>query len=269
MPELPEVETVKKYLKKHIVNNKILDTIIYYDKLITNLTSEEFVNKLKEETINDVNRRGKWLIIEMKEYFLLSHLRMEGKYFIKDKDSPKEKHDLIRFKLNDKDLIYNDVRKFGRMFLYNKTDDIYNLKPLKDLGVEPLSKELNIKYLKNKFKNKPIKILLLDQSIISGIGNIYADEILFKAGINPLRKGDSLSDKEIKLLIESIKIIIKDAIDSNGSTIKSYSFGDHHQGSYQDKLKVYNKKMCPKCNNSLTKIKLGGRGTTYCSRCQK
>ena len=177
MPELPEVETVKETLKKEVLNKIITDVKIYYENIIEYPTSKEFKEKIINQKINDIKRRGKWLMFELDEYFLLSHLRMEGRYFIRDKKDEILKHEHVSFTLdNDLELRYLDTRKFGKMHLIEK-EEILNRKPLNELGLEPWDEKLNIDYLKEKYKNKklPIKTVILDQSIIVGIGNIYAD----------------------------------------------------------------------------------------------
>ena len=178
MPELPEVETVRQVLKTHVLKRKIENINVLYTKVFENIDVKLVNDYLKGQTINDVTRYGKWLIFCLDNYYMLSHLRMEGKYFYEVHD----KHDIVIFNLDKGTLVYNDVRKFGRMYLL-KLDELYSDKsPLKKLGKEPFSKDLTLEYLKEKYKNsnKYIKTSLLDQTIIVGIGNIYADEILFK-----------------------------------------------------------------------------------------
>ena len=268
MPELPEVETVKNTLKAKILGRTIKDVNILYN-IIEGITLEEFKQKLIDNKIIDIKRRGKWLMFELNDYFLLSHLRMEGKYFL---DGRVTKHDLVVFNLDSGILKYNDTRKFGRMYLIEK-DKVYNTKPLVDLGLEPWDKKLDINYLKDKYKNKklPIKTLLLDQSIITGIGNIYANEILFKSNINPLKRGSKLSNEELNKIIINTRDILKEAIKCGGTTIKSYESSKGVHGRFQSNLLVHSKegKNCKVCNNLIIKIKVNGRGTYYCPSCQK
>ena len=200
MPELPEVETVKNSLKNYVLNRKILKVDVLYKGIINYPSVKEFIEKITNQTILDVKRRGKYLVFVLEDYNLISHLKMEGKYFIKDKYEI-TKHDHVIFTLdNNKYLIYNDTRKFGKMYLINKEYD--NNSPLNILGLEPWDKELTISYLKDKLnRNIAIKTLLLDQTIIVGIGNIYADEILFESGINPKSYADKLNIDEINDII--------------------------------------------------------------------
>ncbi len=269
MPELPEVETVKNTLKKQVLNKKIILASIYWDNIIAYPKKEEFKEKIKNQQINDILRRGKWLMFELDDYFLLSHLRMEGKYFIRKKGEKKEKHEHVIFLFSDKtELRYHDTRKFGKMYLLPKKD-IEKTKPLKDLGLEPWDKALTPRYLKTKLNNKPIKTNLLDQSIIVGIGNIYADEILFLSYINPNIKGNELTDKNLKDIIKNTQITLEKAIKKGGTTIKSYTSSEGVHGRFQNELLVHTKQTCPNCNQKIIKTTIGGRGTYYCPNCQK
>lgn len=270
MPELPEVETVKNGLLKYIKNKKILKCSILYNGIIAYPDSDIFIKNIENQTINDISRRGKYLIFELDNYYLLSHLRMEGKYFIKDMEEVLDKHDHVLFKLDDnKELRYNDTRKFGKMFLYSK--DKINDSPLKDLGLEPWSNELNIDYLKEKLnKKKPIKTLLLDQSIIAGIGNIYDDEILFLSKIHPETNGCSLTLKNIQDIIDNTRNVLEKAISLGGTTIHTFKSVNGIIGKNQDELLVHGKDLqpCPVCGSKIKKIVVNTRGTYYCEKCQ-
>lgn len=273
MPELPEVETVRKTLKPRLMGKRINSVKIYHDKIIAYPTVEEFSKNIICEKINDIKRYGKWLIFVLDNYYLLSHLRMEGKYFFKDSKEKLSKHEHVVFALEDnQELRYHDVRKFGKMYLIEK-DKINEIGPLKDLGYEPWDEKLDIDYLKEKYKNKklPIKTVLLDQNIIVGIGNIYADEILFSAGINPLKKASKLNGYELGLIIKFTREILENAIKEGGTTIRSYTSVDGVHGLFQQSLNVHTKEgeKCKNCDSIIVKIKIGGRGTYYCTNCQK
>ncbi len=274
MPELPEVETVKNTLKKQILHKKIIASKIYWDNIIAYPSPKEFKREIKNQNIIDIKRRGKWLMFELNDYYLLSHLRMEGKYFIKNEEDELSKHEHIVFTFENKiknsheQLRYHDTRKFGKMYLIPK-EEVFKTKPLKDLGLEPWDSNLNINYLKQKFKNKPIKTELLDQSIIVGIGNIYADEILFLSKINPLENAKTLSDEKIYKIIENTKKVLDEAIKEGGTTIKSYTSSEGVHGRFQNKLLVHTKDICPNCQTKIEKITVGGRGTYFCPNCQK
>lgn len=268
MPELPEVETVKETLKKEVLNRTIKDVIVYYDGIIAYPSKEEFVKNIRNQKINDIKRKGKFLMFELDDYYLLSHLRMEGRYYIRDGE--KLKHEHVRFILNDKNLCYIDTRKFGRMHLIPK-DIVYSVKPLSDLGLEPWDENLTVEYLKEKYKNKklPIKTVLLDQSIITGIGNIYDDEILFLSKINPYKKACDLTKKNLEDIIINTRDVLEHAIKLGGTTIRTYESSEGIHGLFQHELLIHGRSECSKCNNPVTKEFIGGRGTYYCKKCQK
>ncbi len=269
MPELPEVETVKEKLKKELLRKRIKDFKVFYNGIIaTDLNF--FKNNIINQEIVDITRRGKFLIFELSDYYLVSHLRMEGKYFIKNIDEEINKHEHVIFYFDDFTLRYHDTRKFGKMYLVPK-DKLLSDTPLNKLGLEPWDKELNSSYLKDKYNcNIAIKTLLLDQSIITGIGNIYADEILFLSKINPTKKGKDLKINELNKIIDNTKKVLEQGIKNKGTTIHSFSslgvIGDN-----QNHLLVHTKEgqPCPICSFIIKKIKVNGRGTYYCPKCQK
>ena len=272
MPELAEVETVRNTLKKRILHKKIVNVNIIYGKIIEN-DLEEFKKVLINNEFKDILRKGKWLIFELNNYYLLSHLRMEGKYFIKNSTEEIVKHEHIIISFADgTDLRYHDTRKFGRMKLVKK-EDLETTTEIAKQGKEPLDATLTSTYLLEKFKGKklPLKTVLLDQEIISGLGNIYANEVLFASGINPLRSASSITKDECEKIISSSNKIIKKAIEMGGTTIKSYTSSLGVTGHYQDYLCVHKKEgeACPKCGKPIKKIKIGGRSTYYCEHCQK
>ena len=269
MPELPEVETVKNTLKKQ-VKDKIIDTCdVYWNNIIAFPDVEEFQKKVKKQKINDIKRRGKWLMFELDDFFLLSHLRMEGKYFIRKNGDELNKHEHVVFKFTDNtELRYHDTRKFGKMYLLDK-ENAHMQKPLNELGLEPWDKNLTKDYLRKRLHKKPIKTELLDQSIIVGIGNIYVDEILFLSRINPLESADKLTDNDLNNIIKYTKQTLEKAIELGGTTVKSYTSSEGVHGRFQNELLVHTKEICPNCKEKIEKIKVGGRGTYYCPQCQK
>lgn len=272
MPELPEVETVKETLKKIVLNKKIREVDVLYPKIIEYPSVSEFIDILKDKEIKDINRRGKWLMFNLGDYILLSHLRMEGKFFLKNHNDEINKHEHVIFKFDNSELRYRDTRKFGKMYLY-KTNEVNDKKPLNELGLEPWDNNLTSNYLIEKYKNKklPIKTVLLDQSIIVGIGNIYADEILFLSKINPLTKCCDLSKRDCEKIIKNTREVLEKAIKLGGTTIRSYESSEGVHGLFQNELYVHSKEneKCPICNNTIKKIRVGGRGTYYCNKCQK
>lgn len=269
MPELPEVETVRTILEKNIINKTIEDVVIKYDKIIQNVSINEFITNLKGQTFIEMKRRGKYLICVLNDYYLIVHLRMEGKFFFMHNE-PLSNHDHIIFKFNDSELRYNDTRKFGTMHLFKKDVDIYNVYPLNKIGLEPFDKEFSSLYLKNHFNksNKPIKTTLLDQSIIAGLGNIYVDEVLFMSSIHPLEKTKNLNDEHIASIAKNSVIVLNKAIKLGGTTIRSFQSSHDITGRFQNELLVHTKIKCPTCNSYITKIKVGGRGTYLCEKCQ-
>lgn len=269
MPELPEVETVKNALKREVLNKQIILATVYWNNIIASPSVKEFTEKLKNQVINNITRRGKWLLFELDDYYLLSHLRMEGKYFIRNTGDERNKHDHVIFTFSDKtELRYNDTRKFGKMYLVDK-DKVYTEKPLNELGLEPWDEHLNKEYLRKKFKKKPVKTELLDQSIIVGIGNIYADEILFLSKIYPETLASNLTDNNLDDIIKYTKEVLEKAIKLGGTTIKSYTSEEGVHGRFQNELLVHTKEVCPNCKLKIEKITVGGRGTYYCPNCQK
>lgn len=273
MPELPEVETVVRGLRSKVVGRIIRKVNIYYENIIEYPDICSFQEKIKNQKINEINRYGKWIIFVLDNYYLLSHLRMEGKYFLKSKGATLEKHEHVSFVLdNDMELRYMDVRKFGKMQLIEK-ENINKIGPFLEMGLEPWDKKLNTLYLKEKFLRKklPIKSCLLDQRIIVGIGNIYADEILFLSKINPLKEANSLSLEELERIIDNTKLVLEKAIEKGGTTIRSYTSLNGIHGLFQQELYVHSKEgqKCLICGSDILKIKVGGRGTYYCPKCQK
>lgn len=272
MPELPEVETVRNGLRLKLLRKKIKEVNVYYRGIIEYPDVLEFSKNITNQRINDIDRYGKWLIFVLDDYYLLSHLRMEGKYFIRKVGDKLNKHEHVVFKLDSgEELRYMDVRKFGKMHLIPK-DKIREIGPLIELGLEPWDKDLNVDYLRDKYKKKglPIKSVLLDQRIIVGIGNIYADEILFLSGINPYTKAMDLSDNNLEDIIKYTKDVLEKAIEQGGTTIRSYSSVNGVHGLFQQKLNVHSREgeKCPICSNKIIKVKIGGRGTYYCEKCQ-
>ncbi len=269
MPELPEVETVRRVLKKDLIGLKINNVEIRYQNIITN-EKNEFLANVEGKTIMDIDRYGKYLIFVLNEGFILSHLRMEGKYFYLKEDVCNNKHVHVIYHLSNGYMLeYQDTRKFGRMLYLDK--DIYNKEPLLSMGYDLVSSEidLNIVYEKIKRKRLPIKSILLDQSILSGLGNIYVDEVLFKSRINPLKEGNKISIEDVSNIILNSKEILNKAIENKGTTIRSYTSSLGVEGNYQNFLQVHTKSICPNCQKALNRVKIGGRMTYYCDECQR
>ena len=272
MPEIAEVETVRNTLKKRILNKPIKSVNVRYTKMIeSNL--EEFKKVLIGRSFLDIKRRGKWLIFDLGDYYLLSHLRMEGKYFIKNHEEELNKHEHVIITFTDNtDLRYHDTRKFGRMNLIKK-EELATAEEIAKQGLEPGDENLTAKYLIDKFKKKrlPIKTVLLDQTIISGLGNIYANEVLFAAGIDPLKKACDVSLEEASRIVTESNRIIKAAIKMGGTTIKSYTSSLGVTGRFQQYLCVHKREgmPCLKCGTTILNMKINGRSTYFCPKCQE
>jgi len=273
MPEKPEVITVANNLKKHILNRKITRCNVLWPNIIASPSVEKFKKECVGETIHSITTRGKFIVLELDKYSLLIHLRMEGKFFFREKEEELSKHEHVEFILDDSiSFRYHDVRKFGKMYLIPK-EKTYTSKPLCDLGYEYDSNDLNENYLLDKFAKKklPIKTVLLDQSIITGIGNIYDDEILFLSHINPHQEASSLTKKNCKDIIENTKKVLDHAVKLGGTTIRSFTSEEGVHGMFQNELLVHGRKdeKCPNCGSLIIKETINGRGTYYCNKCQK
>ena len=286
MPELPEIEIVKRSLFKMINKAKIIDIKIN-NKNLRYKIPRTFFNHLVGEKILRISRRSKYLIFHFKKKLLLAHLGMSGKLLLMRSSDNKmfktsfyydlnipQNHNHIYFTLsNGLVLIYNDVRRFGFFKLYNTTH-LNKITFLKKLGLEPFSKTFDIKYFKKFVKNrkKNIKNLLMDQTFVSGLGNIYVNEALFVSKIKPLRICNSLNEKEIKNLILNIKNILTVSISKGGSSIKNFKNTLGKSGSFQRLFTVYGQenKNCSRisCKGKIKKIKISNRSSFYCSKCQ-
>lgn len=267
MPELPEVETVRKTLNNHILG-KTIDTVdVYWE----NIMPEVGKNDLKGETIKRIDRKGKFLIFILTNQVIVGHMRMEGRFFIKDKDEPRLKHEHVKISFTDgTSLRYIDTRKFGRLLIRN-LDNYLEVPPLSNVAPEPHQIDFNEFYKTLQRKSIPIKQTLLDQSIVAGLGNIYVDETLFRAKILPTRPTNSITKKEAKEILKQADIVLKKATELGGTTIYTYESQEGVHGRFQNELLVHTKvgKPCPVCNNTIEKIKVGGRGTYVCFKCQK
>lgn len=273
MPEKPEVITVAKKLESKLIGETIEKVEVFHQNMIEYPKLETFQKEIVSQTIHSITTRGKWIVCELDKDYLLFHLRMEGKFFFRTKDIPKGKHEHIIFSLKSGiQLRFSDVRKFGKVMLIPK-NQLYTMKPYTELGLEPWDKKLTVDYLKEQWKNKntPLKGLLLDQSVIAGIGNIYADEILFLSRLHPLTTPKMLKKHDYESLIENTKKVLDKAISEGGTTIRSYTSEEGVTGLFQNDLNVHarEKENCRICGNKIQKIRVGGRGTYFCPICQK
>ena len=273
MPELPEVETIKNILLKFVLEKRIRDVIVLNRNTIEG-DHLAFSENLRGKTIKSLSRIGKFLIFHLDEDIVfLSHLRMEGKYFYHDHLlSDYDKHACVIFIFSDGTVLeYNDTRKFGLMKLATATS-YRSSPPLSNLGPEPFAVQDKRQLLtKLARKSLPIKAVLLDQTFLAGLGNIYVDEVLYLTQIHPETPANQITSEQLDDIIEASIKVLTMAIQSGGSTIRSYHPSQGIDGGFQTKLNAYGKENlpCPRCNHSLRKIFVGGRGTTYCPKCQK
>ena len=272
MPELPEVETIKNILKQEICGKTIANIEIIRKKTILS-DVDDFIKNLTNQTFLDITRKGKYIIFHLsKDNVLIAHLRMEGKFYLYKQEDNNSKYPKIIFHLtNGEKLIFDDSRCFG-ILIHSKENEYLSLKEIACLGPEPFQiSDVNI--LKEKCKNcsLPIKSKILDQTLISGLGNIYADETLFACKINPYKKAKDITLEEWKNIISNACIILTKAIQMGGSTIKSYHPKQGMSGNFQTVIEVYGKKgkPCSNCHTPLAFTKINGRGTTYCPLCQR
>lgn len=274
MPELPEVETVVRYLRTKIINKKINKIEMYYPKVLQNTTVDKFNSFLVNETFKSITRMGKYLLFHLSNNkALVIHLRMEGKLFVQPLDSkPNFSQLTCEFYLNDAILRFYDTRKFATFEIVND-DEILNLKSLNKLAMDANSEEFTSQYLYEitRKSRTAIKTFLLDQSNVAGIGNIYVNEILFCSGVLPTRLTNQVSFEECQLIVKYSKKILNESISRNGTTIHTYKFNEYESGGFQDYLLVHHRanKACLRCGNTITFSKVNGRGTYFCKKCQK
>ena len=270
MPELPEVETVVRTLETKIKGRRIESVNVRWKNIVFNMLAEEFEEQLKGQTFNTFDRRGKFLIFGMDDYNLVAHLRMEGKFYVYPQSETPNKHTHVIFKLDKGELHYNDVRKFGRFYLYRKGEP---MEAVEKLGFEPFDEKLTAEALKKYCRNVtvPVKTQLLDQNMIAGIGNIYANEICHEVRLDPFRPACFISLNKWEEIIAAARRILGAAIKQGGTTIRSYTSSLGVTGMFQINLKVHAKKgeECPDCGAIIEKTSLNGRGTYYCPHCQK
>ena len=271
MPELPEVETIKNILAPLVVNQTIKKVKVLRKTTVIGDVNN-FENTLKNKTFLSISRIGKFLIFHLDdEIVLVTHLRMEGKYydFLENEDDCKYAR-VIFYLSNGHKICYDDSRCFGIMILSNEKE-YKNLKEIKKLGPEPFNIN-DVSSILKEVKNKrtPIKSALLDQSIIAGLGNIYVDETLYASKIHPLTPVNLINKNEWEEIIKNASKILNIAIEMGGSTIRSYHPGKDIDGNFQTRIKIYGKQgeICPICQSTFRFIKVGGRGTTFCPKCQ-
>lgn len=270
MPELPEVETVVRTLEHQIRDAEIERVDVRWAKVIEGMEPDAFCSRLSGQHFRTFSRRGKYLLFGMDDCWLIVHLRMEGKFYVqKDSRAPLNRHMHVVFYLKDgRQLRYHDTRKFGRMRIMPLNTDFTHFH---ELGPEPFDPAFTAAYMHEwkKGRREPVKSLLLDQSFVAGIGNIYADEILAASHIRPGRSCARLTRKEEAAIVANTKTILAAAIAAGGTTIRSYTSSLGVTGRFQLYCSVHDQKVCRVCGSPVKVKKIGGRSSYYCPNCQK
>lgn len=269
MPELPEVETVVQSLKLQLIGRKIINFEPLWSKVVDASLLEVFNFSVEGQIIRDISRRGKFVLLQLNNVIVAIHLRMTGTLFFTDKPVSDYKHitALFRFSAKEK-LLFRDLRKFGRIYLYSDFQELDH-----KLGIEPLGTEFTAEWLWSNLphRQRQLKALLLDQSFIAGLGNIYVDEVLWQAKLHPLTHSNKVTTAKTKALYTAIVSILTDAIMAKGTTIQNFTFEGERTGQFRDKLQVFRNEdtPCPRCKTTIRKIRVAGRGTYICPRCQR
>lgn len=270
MPELPEVETISTYLRP-LLAGKLIKQIIILSKNLR-LPIPVMLEDFTDVKVNTITRRSKYLLLECNnQYTILIHLGMSGKLFAAQSNYTPIKHDHYLIVINDAVIVYNDPRRFG-LIACLPSADLATHELLVALGPEPLTADFDPNYFfaKTRNRNTPIKTLLMNNQIVVGIGNIYANEALFYARIHPERKSGSLTEAECTQLVKTAKMVLQKAIDLGGSSIRDWVKLDNSHGGFQNNFAVYGKNNlpCVKCLTPIVMIRFGGRASFYCPTCQ-
>jgi len=271
MPELPEVETVVRGLRPFVIDKTISDVHVYWARELHQHDPESFVDRLVGQRIEQISRRAKYILFLLNHDVMAIHLKMTGRLYIARPEETRDDDRWLRvsFSLDDgQQLRFSDSRKFGRVYLAAQVEEITG-----KLGPEPLSADFTVEAFAEGLASRQriIKSLLLDQTFLAGVGNIYADEALWLAQIDPRRKANTLDGMEAQRLFNSVRQVLQEGIDHEGSTIGWYRKPDGTSGGYQTRFKVYDQadRPCQRCGTLITKTRLGQRGTHFCTNCQK
>ncbi len=270
MPELPEVEMVVRGLRAPLIGHTIEGMWYDWERTIHSPSPDEFAGRVVGQKVEAVNRRAKYILVELTHDILVVHLKMTGRLYVTEKDAQHHVDQWVHFRLDldqNKQLRFSDVRKFGKVYL---TDDIKAITG--KLGPEPLDDDFTLADFEARLsgRDKMIKALLLDQTFVAGVGNIYADEALHRAGIHPKRRSPSLSDDEVTKLYETVRASLNDGINHEGASINWYRKPDGSKGNSQDHFYVYGREgqPCKTCGQAIEKIRVAQRGTHFCPNCQ-
>jgi formamidopyrimidine-DNA glycosylase len=273
MPELPEVETIARKLRPELVGKSILKADLLWSRTLATPTPAKFKKQVKGQEIKAVSRRAKYFVMELSDYYLFIHLRMSGDLYIKEADAAPEKHDRLILDLTpgpsperrgETRLVFNDTRKFGRVWLVRDPDEVIG-----GLGPEPLSEEFTAQSLYDGLQSRyrQLKPLLLDQSFLAGMGNIYTDEALHMARLHPLASSDSVNREQAQALWGAIREVLQEGIRRNGASIDWVYRG----GEFQNYFRVYDRagQPCAVCGTAIERLVVGQRGTHVCPNCQR
>jgi formamidopyrimidine-DNA glycosylase len=274
MPELPEVETIARKLRPELVGKRILKADLLWSRTLATPTPAEFRRLVKGQEIQAVSRRGKYFVIQLSHYHLFVHLRMSGDLYIKEENAMPEKHDRLILSLVEESapkgyggvskLVFNDTRKFGRVWLVRDPDEVVGR-----LGPEPLSEEFTAQALYGSLqaRHRQLKPLLLDQSFLAGLGNIYTDEALHRARLHPLIRSDAVKREQAGVLWAAIREVLQEGIRHNGASLDWVYRG----GEFQNHFRVYDRKgqPCPVCGTAVVRLVIGQRSTHVCPDCQR
>ena len=271
MPELPEVETIVCELRPLVVGRTVTEVRVAWPGSIAGSTPEEFATRLLGQRIAGLTRRGKFLVFRLASgELLLTHLRMTGRLLLRQSAAPEDRFTKVVIGLEgDEELRFTDIRKFGRLQLLSAEE---TGSPISHLGPEPLGDEFCAEDLHRALGKRggPLKSLLLNQTLLAGVGNIYADEALFLAGLHPRRRPDSLSGEDWQRLHEGVRCALAEGIKDRGTTFSDFRDGRGRPGSHQESLNVYRRagQACPRCGATIERTVVSGRGTHCCPRCQ-
>lgn len=274
MPELPEVETMVRDLQDKILDLRVEQVKVFDARVLKDMTTAQFVRRMRGRSFRSVRRRGKGIIIELDNArYLFVQVKMTG-YFVygpqlRKKDESSETKVVFRLS-NGQYLNYNDQRLFGWLYYVERLDEVPYLTTI---GPEPLESAFTLSEFSDRIhqKTSPIKTLLMDQHFIAGIGNIYASEILYASRIHPERRANTLDEKQIRRLHRSIVCILSEAIKSRGTSMRNYRDSSGEKGNFMSQIKVYGRKdeKCPSCTESIQRIVQGQRSTFFCNHCQE
>jgi formamidopyrimidine-DNA glycosylase len=266
MPELPEVETISRKLRPELVGKRITKADLLWSRTLATPTPAKFKKQAPGQEIKGIGRRAKYFVMQLSDFHLFVHLRMSGDLYIKKESEVPQKHDRLILYLDPgaTKLVFNDTRKFGRVWLVREPDEV-----ISGLGPEPLSDEFTAQLLYEglQSRHRQLKPLLLDQSFLAGMGNIYTDEALHAARLHPLASSDSVNWEQAQALWEAIREVLQEGIRRNGASIDWVYRG----GEFQNYFRVYDRKgqPCPVCGTEIKRLVVGQRGTHICPSCQK